>query len=132
LSGAVVLERDKHRERDSQTKERERKEKEKPGLPQDLSHDVWWQFVTEKEERERESKLGREVALRRFLLFAIFSGISTFFFFVEVLVCCAKFVASRCAKERSCFGRTCAEDTTDFEEPKKEDKTRERSELLKR
>jgi hypothetical protein len=59
-------------------------------------------------------------------LFAIFSGISTFFFFVEVLVCCAKFVASRCAKERSCFRRTCAEDTTDFEQPKKEDRTRDR------
>jgi hypothetical protein len=128
LSGAVVLEREKHRER-----ERER-EKEKPGLPQDLSHDVWWQFVTEKEERER-ANFGGEVVLRRFLLFAIFSGISTFFF-VEVLVCCAKFVASRCAKERGCFRRTCAEDTTGFEEPEKEDRTgereRERSELLKR
>jgi len=78
---------------------------------------------TEKE--ERESKLGGEVVLRRFLLFAIFSGISTFFF-VEVLVCCAKFVASRRAKERGCFRRTRAEDTTDFEEPKKEDRTRER------
>jgi hypothetical protein len=88
---------------------------------------------TEKE--ERESKLGGEVVLRRFLLFAICSGISTFFF-VEVLVCCAKFVASRRAKERGCFRRTCAEDTTDFEGPKIEDRTRERererSEFLKR
>ncbi len=63
LSGAVVLERDKHRERDSQTKERERekKEKEKPGLPQDLSHDVWWQFVIDKEERERANLKGKLV-----------------------------------------------------------------------
>jgi hypothetical protein len=115
-------ERQTQRKRLSDKRERER-EKEKPGLPQDLSHDVWWQFVTEKE--ERENKHGGDVVLRRFLLFAIFSGISTFFF-VEVLVCCAKFVASRYAKERSCFRRTCAEDTTDFEEPKKEDRTRER------
>jgi hypothetical protein len=96
LSGAVVLERDKHRERDSQTKRERAREREARFATRSLSHDVWWQFVTEKE--ERESELGGEVVLRRFLLFAIFSGISTFFF-VQVLFCCAKFVASRCAKD---------------------------------